>query len=299
MTVLLTGANGFLGHYLSAGLESSLVTLGRGKQNDIVCDLSSQIPKIPKVEMVVHNAGLAHRIPKTPEDERKFYQTNLFGTQNLLTGLNESGVLPEAIVFISTVAVYGLEKGEMITENHLPKPETPYAKSKYEAELLLRNWAEKHSINLTILRLPLVAGGVGTPGNLGAMIKAIKSGYYFRIGSGLNRKSMVLAQDIAKLIPSLNKSSGTYNLTDDYNPTLQELEDYLGKHFKRKIRTINPNILSFLCKIGDRIPAFPINSYRLSKLSETLTFDDSKAKLELGWNPRPVIGNLDLETFKE
>lgn len=295
MRVLLTGASGFLGNYLIAGLRSPVVTLGRGKQNDIICDLSSQIPIIPQVEMVIHNAGLAHRVPKTPEDERNFYQTNLFGTKNLLTALVNSKVKPLAIVYISTVAVYGLEKGEMITEKFLPNPKTPYAKSKYEAELLLRDWAEKQQTNLTILRLPLVAGASATPGNLGAMIKAIKSGYYFRIGTGLNRKSMVLAQDIADLIPTLQNYSGTYNLTDGYNPTLAELEDYLASNFSRKIRTINPKILNTLCKVGNRFSGFPINSYRVAKLSETLTFDDSKAKLEIGWNPRPVIGNLDLE----
>ncbi len=299
MSVLITGASGFLGKYLVAGMDSPPITLGRGINNDIVCDLAVEIPKIPTVEVVIHNAGLAHRIPKNPDEERKFYQTNLFGTQNLLSGLKESGVIPKVIIYISTVAVYGLDKGEGITENYLPKPESPYAKSKYEAELLLRNWVERYPTNLVILRLPLVAGGIGTPGNLGAMIKAIKSGYYFRIGTGLNKKSMVLAQDVANLIPRLKEFSGIYNLTDDCNPSVKELEEYLGTHFDRKIRTINSSILRVLCFIGDNIPGFPINSYRLGKLSETLTFDDSKAKIEIGWKPRPVIGNLDLEPIRK
>lgn len=295
MKVLLTGASGFLGNYLAAGFKSKVLTLGRGRQNDIICDLSLEIPNLPKVDMVVHNAGLAHRIPKNPEEERQFYKTNFFGTQNLLSGLTKSGVFPESIVFISTVAVYGLEKGEMITEKFSPKPETAYAKSKYEAELLLRDWAGKHKIYLTILRLPLVAGAKATPGNLGAMLKAIRGGYYFKISEGHNRKSIVLAEDIAQIVPNLIHSSGTYNLTDGYNPSLVELEDYLANIFGRKIRTINPSLLRALSLIGDHISMFPINSYRIAKLNESLTFDDSKAKLEIGWKPRPVIGNLDLK----
>ena len=294
MRALITGASGFLGRYLIEGLDFPVIKLGRGKSNDVICDLASSIPQIPQVDQVIHNAGLAHMLPKNSEQERQFYQTNVVGTQNLLSGLEKSKNIPKSIVYISSVAVYGLERGEFITENHIPKPVTPYGKSKYEAEWLLRNWSEKYPTNLIILRLPLVAGGKATPGNLGAMIKAIKSGYYFRIGAGLNRKSMVLAQDVASLLLRIQKSSGIYNLTDGYNPTLKELEDFLASHYQRKIRTIHPKILDFLCKMGDNIQSFPINSYRLSKLSDTLTFDDTKAKNELGWKPRPVIGNLDL-----
>ncbi len=294
MSTLITGASGFLGRYLLEGLDSPVIKLGRGKSNDVICDLASNIPQIPQVDQVIHNAGLAHILPKNSAEERQFYLTNVVGTQNLLSGLEKTKNIPESIVYISSVAVYGLEKGELITENHIPKPVTPYAKSKYEAEWLLRNWSEKYPTNLIILRLPLVAGGKATPGNLGAMIKAIRSGYYFRIGAGFNRKSMVLAQDVASLLPRIQKSSGIYNLTDGYNPTLKELEDYLASHYQRKIRTIHPKILDFLCKVGDYVQSFPINSYRLSKLSDTLTFDDNKAKNEFGWNPKPVIGNLDL-----
>lgn len=299
MKVLLTGASGFLGRYLLKGFQGQVVTLGRSSENDIVCDLSSQIPAVPAIDMVIHNAGLAHRIPKSTEEEKDFFRTNLTGTQNLLYGLDQSGSTPKSIVYVSTVAVYGLEKGELISESYRPLPKTPYAKSKFEAELLLENWAKINHTNLTILRLPLVVGGIGTPGNLGAMMKAIKAGYYFRIGDGLNQKSMVLAEDIGNFIPRLSDFCGTYNLTDGYNPTLAELDEYLATQYKKKIRRINPKFLNLLSTIGDKITAFPINSYRLAKLTDTLTFDDTKAKIELGWNPRPVIGNLDLETIKK
>ena len=46
---------------------------------------------------------------------------------------------PKALVFISTVAVYGCESGELITEEHPLEGETPYAKSKILAEEYLTN----------------------------------------------------------------------------------------------------------------------------------------------------------------
>jgi GlcNAc-P-P-Und epimerase len=296
---LLTGASGFLGSYILLELPGEVITLGRSSSNSILCNLEQKVPVVPEVDLVVHNAGLAHRIPKNPEEESHFYQVNLFGTQNLLKALDRNQAKPKALVFISTVAVYGLEKGEFISEKTEPKPKTPYAKSKFEAELLLQKWAKQNQVNLSILRLPLVAGAKDTPGNLGAMIKAIQKGYYLRIGKGQARKSMVLAEDVAKLIPFLMNTSAVYNLTDGIHPSVSELEEYLGGSYGRKIKTISPWILRLATFFGDLIPGFPINSYRLSKLGESLTFDDSKAKSELGWNPRPVVGNLDLEVQKK
>lgn len=293
MKTLLTGASGFLGHYILESLPEPVFKLGRSRANDIKCNLAFDVPDLPEVDLVIHSAGLAHRIPKNPDEEKKFYQVNLFGTDNLIKGLNKSKSLPKAFVLVSTVAVYGLETGNLISEKVVPVPLTPYGKSKHEAELLVQNWAREKGINLTILRLPLVAGTKDTPGNLGAMIKAIQGGYYFRVGDGKSRKSMVLAEDISRLIPTLTEHSGIYNLTDGDHPGIARLDTYIADHFGSRVRSFPPGLLKLISYIGTIIPSFPLNPYRLSKLSESLTFDDSKARKELGWNPRPVIGNLD------
>jgi nucleoside-diphosphate-sugar epimerase len=294
MRILLTGSSGFLGKYILDEFKVPIVTLGKHKSSHIVCDLSESIPEIPLMDMVIHNAGLAHRIPKNPEDERKFYQVNLFGTQNLIKGLSANSYPPKTFVFISTVAVYGLDQGEMISEMTIPNPQTPYAKSKYEAELLLQNWAREKRVNLLIFRLPLVAGGQSTPGNLGAMIRAIRKGYYFRIGQGISRKSMVLAQDIAIQLTRIKDQRGTYNLTDGYHPSVAEFDTYLSNHYGKKVRSLPMVLVQWMARLGDLVPAFPLNSYRMAKLNESLTFNDSKARKELGWESRSVIGHLDL-----
>jgi nucleoside-diphosphate-sugar epimerase len=298
MKVLLTGASGFLGQYIVKYLPQDRVTLGRGTENNIQADLAKEIPKLPEIDLIVHNAGLAHRVPKTDTEKEEFFQVNFEGTKNLLLAVDGLQYKPSTIVYISSVAVYGLDFGSLISENHKPNPQTPYAKSKWEAERLIDKYCKKNGIKLSILRLPLVAGAKQVPGNLGAMIKAIKKGYYFRI-KGLNvHKSMVLADDVGKLIPSLYNKSGVFNLTDGVNPSLNELESYISGFFKKKVYTVPLSLIKFACKLGDRIRAFPINSYRLEKLSSSLTFDDTKAREVLGWKPSPVIGNLDLENFE-
>ncbi|WP_296704958.1 NAD(P)-dependent oxidoreductase [Algoriphagus sp.] len=290
MIILLTGASGFLGHEIFDTLKSEheVITLGRSDSNNIKSDLSHEIPNLPKSDIIIHAAGKAHTIPKTPEEEKDFFQVNEEGTKNLLKGVKE---LPKLFVLISTVAVYGVEQGENISESYALKGVTPYALSKIKAEKVVQEWGENMGVNVLIFRLPLIAGP-NPPGNLGAMIKAINGGYYFRLGNGLVRKSMVLGRDIAKVIPGLLGKSGIYNLTDGIHPSLKELDQYLASLKSKKVKNLPIRPLEIAAKIGDLVPMFPLNSYRVNKLKYSLTFSDEKARKELNWNPSPVIGNF-------
>jgi nucleoside-diphosphate-sugar epimerase len=240
-------------------------------------------------ELVIHAAGKAHIVPKTGEEEKLFFDVNYRGTINLLKALEKNP--PKSFVFISTVAVYGLEEGERLTEDSPLNGNSPYALSKIKAEQAVQEWSAKYGVPAVILRLPLIAAN-NAPGNLGSMIKAIRKGYYFRIGEGKARRSMVLAKDLADFIPQLFQKSGTFHLTDGHHPGFQELEEYIAGHYHKKIKSVPGSVISFAAKLGDIIPGFPINTYRLQKLQNTLTFSDAKARNELGWNPTPVIGNL-------
>lgn len=290
MKILLTGASGFLGSIFLEELrkDHEVISLGRGDSNQIISDLAKETPEIPKVDILIHSAGKAHSVPKTEVEKKEFFDVNFEGTKNLIEGIKN---LPKQFVFISTVAVYGLEKGESIAENHDLGAVSPYGKSKIMAEQHVESWAKKEGVNYLILRLPLVVGA-NPPGNLGAMIKAIRKGYYFRFGSAESKKSMVLAEDLAQQLLKWQGHSGIYNLTDGHDPKMKELEAYLSSQFGKKVKTFPEGPLKFLAKVGDRISGFPINSYRLEKLKQSLTFSSEKAKRELGWEPRSVIGNF-------
>lgn len=288
MKILLTGATGFLGGYLlnhfdSVGIHTMKV--GRGVGNDVVCDLAKKVPQLNdslEVDMVVHNAGKAHVVPKNEAEGQVFFDVNVRGTKRLLEALSSLKKKPSCFVFVSTVAVYGLEVGENFDESCELKGESPYAKSKIEAENLIQDWCKMHEVNAVILRLPLVFGE-NAPGNLGAMERAIKKGYYFRLGSGKARRSMVNAADVAKLIPSLVDKKGIYNLTDGLHRSFAEMDQMLaGKHAKR-VKVIPVWMGQLLARVGDVIPGFPLNSYRLQKLEQSLTFNDEKAVRDLNW----------------
>ena len=292
MKILITGARGFLGHSLLSELKDhEIISLGRHSGDDITADITQALPRLPNADLVVHAAGKAHVIPKTPKEADAFYETNMKGTCNLAESLKASNALPGTFVYISTVAVYGLETGSEIGEDHPLDGNTPYAISKINAEKWLIDWGAKNEVNVVVLRLPLIVGK-GAPGNLGAMVKNIRRGTYARIGNGKARRSMVLATDVAKLIPALHGKCGTYNLTDGVHPSFAMIENHIAKCFGNKILAIPPALASVLAKIGDIIPGSPFNSYRYSKLRHSLTFSHQKAVVELGWNPTPVLNGF-------
>ena len=297
--ILITGATGFLGKYLLKELQGTaeVLTLGRSSDNSVVCDLKNSIPKIPSVGLVVHNAGKAHSVPKSKAEADEFFQVNTIGTRNLLEGLDNSNCLPDQLIFISTVAVYGKDHGVGIDEQNKSLGNSPYAISKIEAEKLVIDWSVKNQVPAIILRLPLVIGLRNPKGNLKSMIEGIKKGFYFRPGKGNSKKSMVHAIDVAKLLPRISQKNGVFNLTDGYDPTFSELDTALGDRLSRKIKVIPESILMLIARVGDVFSFLPINSDKLKKMTRDLTFSDQKARLELSWNPEKVLDRIKKESL--
>jgi nucleoside-diphosphate-sugar epimerase len=295
-TLLFTGASGFLGRNIIPLLmedKYNIITLDV-KNATINCDISIQVPSTCVCDVVLHAAGKAHSVPKTDIEMQSFFNINYQGTVNLCMALENSG-LPKSFIFISTVAVYGCEYGDNITERNGLNGNTPYALSKIKAEDYLTEWCSKHNIVLSILRPSLLAGP-NPPGNLGAMINGIKTGKYLSIAGGKARKSILMVQDIARLVPLLEERGGIYNVCDNEHPSFSQLEILFSKQLGRKKPLSIPyklaNIIS-LCGdlIGDKMP---INSEKLSKMTHSLTFSNCKAKETLKWEPLNVLENFHI-----
>ena len=135
MEILVTGSNGFLGQYIIKQLTmfTNVTTLSR-KSSDLICDLSNNIPNLNHFDIVIHLAGKAHLVPKCDKDNAAFFDVNVQGTQNLLSGIELSGTSLKRFVFISTVAVYGVDQGDNINENSPLLAKEPYGLSKIQAE---------------------------------------------------------------------------------------------------------------------------------------------------------------------
>ena len=152
--ICISGSSGFLGSVILNSLKNQsfhVETIGRSITNSVYCDLSQNVPSlIYEFDTFIHVAGKAHVLPKNIEDENDFFRVNLMGTKNLIKGIELSGFFPKSFVFISTVAVYGLDKGEMLNENTPRLAKSAYGLSKILAEDFIVDWGKNNDIKITI-----------------------------------------------------------------------------------------------------------------------------------------------------
>ena len=295
--LLFTGGTGFLGKNVMPILKEryEVVTCGITSDDMIKANLADEVPMLDKhYDVVLHACGKAHVVPKTEAEKQAFFDVNYQGTVNLCSALEKVGV-PKALVFISTVAVYGCEYGNLITEEHPLNGDTPYAKSKIMAEEYLTEWCQKHNVVLGILRPSLLAGK-NAPGNLGAMVNGVRKGFYMNIAGGKVIKSILMAEDIARIMPALIEKGGVYNVCDTRQPSFGELSISVAKQLgKGKPLNIPYWMAWCMAKVGDCLGSkAPINSYKLEKMTQSLTFSNEKARKELGWEPMDVLTNYKI-----
>lgn len=292
--LLFTGGTGFLGKNVMPLLKEQYeaTTCGITSDDMIKANLAKEVPVLDKhYDVVLHACGKAHVVPKTEAEKQAFFDVNYQGTVNLCSALEKVGV-PKSLVFISTVAVYGCEYGDLITEEHPLNGDTPYAKSKIMAEEYLTEWCKKNDVVLGILRPSLLAGK-NAPGNLGSMVNGVRKGFYMNIAGGKVVKSILMAEDIARIMPALIKKGGVYNVCDTRQPSFGELSVSVAKQLgKHKPISIPYWMAWCMAKVGDLLGSkAPINSYKLEKMTKSLTFSNEKARRELGWEPLDVLEN--------
>lgn len=277
--ILFTGGYGFVGRRVipllyNEGIEVSILDVKNG------CDLSKEIPVLNRHDVVVHAAGKAHSVPKTEEEKKAFFDVNVNGSKNLCEGILRGGWLPKLFIFISTVAVYGVESGVMIDEKHELRGKTAYASSKIEAEEFLSVWCAKYGVRLVILRPALLIGD-DAPGNWGAMVSGIKSGRYFSIAGGKAKKSVFRVEQLADVIIRMinnEDAMGVFNVCDNTNPSFHELEGEICERLNKKRPMNIPYwVAKSFALVGDcMFGKAPIDSVRLKKITSELTFSCDK-----------------------
>ncbi|WED22011.1 GDP-mannose 4,6-dehydratase [Vibrio sp. JC009] len=155
--VLVTGADGFTGKYVSNLLASKgyqVVKSGIACDNSrgiVACDLTkySDILNLlndTQPDGIIHLAALSF---VGHSDERAFYDVNVFGTQNLLKAAKEASLNLDKLVIASSANVYGSVNDGSIEESRQLAPVNHYATSKAAMEYTVSNWFDTFPIILT------------------------------------------------------------------------------------------------------------------------------------------------------
>lgn len=108
-----------------------------------------------KIDAVVHFAAFS-QVGESVKNPQKYYQNNVCGTLNLLEAMLENDV--KKIVFSSTAATYGEPVYTPIDENHPQLPINPYGQTKLMIERIMDDYDKAYGLKSVRLRYFNVAG---------------------------------------------------------------------------------------------------------------------------------------------
>lgn len=220
--VLITGASGFIGSFLVeealregfevyAGVRpsSSREYLTDGRIRFILLDFSSADALIKTFQeflatsgtfdYVIHNAGITY----APSKE-EFDKVNFNYTKNLTDALEASGMKLTKFVLISSLAVFGPGDERSFAPIQITSPQRPissYAKSKLRGEQHVKSIT---SFPVLVLNPTAVYGPRDK--DFLELVKLIKKGFEFYIGSHKQMISLIFVKDLARAIVLAMKS---------------------------------------------------------------------------------------------
>lgn len=297
MTILVTGAAGFIGshvceEFIKQGLhvigidnfdlfyskklkESNLDQLYQRKQFQFYeADIRdnkamNEIFSLNKVDVVIHLAAKAGVRPSI-ESIAEYYDVNVNGTVSLLEAMRLNNV--KKMLFASSSSIYGNNKKVPFSESdQVDNPISPYASTKKSGELLCHVYSYLYDFDITCLRFFTVFGPRQRPDlAIHKFTRLIDEGkpipFY---GDGSTSRDYTYVEDIVSGINSAFQHLEGYNI---YN---------IGESRVIDLKTLVETIENILGKKAI------LNQLPLQPGDVTKTYADiSKAKLEIGYNPK-------------
>lgn len=297
MTILITGASGFVGrrliqallergHSIRVGVRALDASLG--PHQVVVPQPGMPIEHwralVRGCDTVVHLVARAHILKEHDSDPLSAFRV-------INTDMTHACALASALegvrrfVFVSSIGVHGNATSDhpITVTDHLA-PHSPYAISKAEAELALRTIAENRPLEWTIVRPPLVYGP-NAPGNMGSLIKALQKGIPLPLGCVTdNRRSLVALDNLVDLLITClyhpAAANETFIVSDGEDLSTADLLHRLGQAIGRPARLVPvPTLLlwagAHLLGKGDMA----------QRLLGSLQVDIGHTRRTLGWRP--------------
>ena len=312
MKVLVTGANGFTGSHLVKALEKrgdSVIGLVRKSSNltrlsgcqiqliyGDITDREALRQAMSGVDWVFHTAAY---VELGLVNAKKMEQVNVEGTRAVLEIAQTVGV--SKVVYCSTIGVFGDTKGKIIDET-FQRTQTDFSSAydytKYQAQELVNQFAAQGLPIVSIL--PSGIFGADDP-HFGPVIQQFLKGR-LKIWAGGDRiTGIVHVDDLvdAMILAAQNAKPGEKYIISAGELSTREMFNFLSQETGIPAPAEAPEFLVRLIgNILDPIGRFlnwqpPISRERVHYIYDRcVRVDATKARQELGWNPRSVAETL-------
>jgi nucleoside-diphosphate-sugar epimerase len=221
---------------------------------------------------------------KADDPLSEFRRTNVDATLHLARQAAQAGV--KRFVFVSSIKVNGEETvaGYRFHDKDTPQPKDPYAISKLEAEQGLREVATATSMEIVIIRPPLVYGP-GVKANFANLMKWICRGVPLPFGAVTeNRRSLIAVENLANLIMCCTEHPRAANqlflASDGEDLSTAELIRRIGIALGRPAR-----LLSIPVPALNVVASLAGKKELAHRLLSSLQVDSDRARDILNWRP--------------
>ncbi len=306
MKILVTGATGFTGSHLTAGLldeghevralvrESSNFDSLRHLELEMVRgdirDKAAVERAVKGIDAVYH---LAACYRQAGIRDSVYRAVNVEGTRNVLEAALRHNV--QRVIHCSTVGVHGHIARPPADESAPFNPGDPYQESKLEAEMLARQFHERHGLPVVIVR----PTGIYGPGDLRflKLFRAIRRRKFIMLGSGRTLYHMTYISDLIAGLKLCGNGDGIlgecFIIGGEESVSLERLVGMiaaeLGVEVSGRRLPLGPFYLLALACEKICVPLGiepPLYRRRLDFFSKDRAFDISKAKTVLGYRPQ-------------
>lgn len=296
--VLVTGGTGFVGGWVCARLVADGVavrgTLLKTEQREqLVAGVEPVVVEplgpttcwqhaLEGVDTVIHLAARVHVMDERAADPLSiFLEVNRDGTERLAREAVAAGVA--RLVFVSSIKVNGEESDNPYHAGSPYSPQDPYAISKMEAELALRQVADETGLEIVVIRPPLVYGP-GVRANFFRMLQVVQRGIPLPLGAITNRRSLIYVGNLVDALALCawhpEAAGRSYAISDGVDFSTPELIRALASALR-----VRANLLSVPAILLQTVAACTGKEAAWRRLSGSLTIDSSLIRLELGWHP--------------
>lgn len=282
--VYITGASGKLGRAVLAKVPGAVPLVRRpsGLPGEVVTDFS-----VDQLRGIFRNAGAVLHLAGSVDtlDRAGMQEANVGLTWRVVDSLPKKA----KIVFASSISVYGKRPAAIpADEKTKPRPDSAYARSKFEAE----NIVAKHT-NHAILRIGTLYGPQFE--DYFRVLSMMERGKMRIIGNGSNRVPFVHVEDAADAcISALGRGQGIYVVAGDPE-TQRRVYEAAAAALKIAPPSASIGMAAALVIASFGELAYPLTGKRpaltrehVSVLGCDRAFNCARAKAELGFSPRPI-----------